>query len=269
MLALPAAAGAQQVPADLARERDEYARWLATAATSPYAAQALLPVGAGISLGPADADVVLPGTVRAEISERNGALTLERGGARTPLARGRLATLDGPYRVLAAGLPGRTTVTVFGTPRTAPAPTYHPYSAEAALRVSLVPPPAARSVALLGPDGTELRAAEAGTVTATWRGQTLRLTVRRLPGATEDESELQVFFRDRTSARGSYDGGRFVELLPQPDGTYLLDFNRARSPFCAYSSVFPCPAPWPGNTLEIEVAAGERYEPKRPAAPGT
>jgi len=268
-LALPVAAGAQQVPADLARERDEYARWLATAATSPYAAQALLPVGAGISLGPADADVVLPGAARAVISEKNGALTLERGGARTPLARGRLATLDGPYRVLAAGLPGRTAVTVFGPPRKAPAPTYHPYAADAAMRVSLVPPPAARSVALLGPDGTELRAAEAGTVTATWRGQALRLTVRRLPGATEDESELQVFFRDRTSARGSYDGGRFVELLPQPDGTFLLDFNRARNPFCAYSSVFPCPAPWPGNTLDIEVAAGERYEPKRPAAPGT
>jgi uncharacterized protein (DUF1684 family) len=90
-----------------------------------------------------------------------------------------------------------------------------------------------------------------------------------LPGATEDESELLVFFRDRTSARGSYDGGRFVELLPRPDGTYLLDFNRARNPFCAYSSVFPCPAPWPGNTLDAEVAAGERYAPKRPTAPGT
>jgi uncharacterized protein (DUF1684 family) len=106
-------------------------------------------------------------------------------------------------------------------------------------------------------------------VSATWRGQPLRLTVRRLPGVTEDESELQVFFRDRTSGRGSYDGGRFVELLPQPDGTYLLDFNRARNPFCAYSSVYPCPAPWPGNTLDAEVTAGERYERKPPTAPGT
>jgi hypothetical protein len=268
-LAFPASVPAQQVPADLARERAEYARWLATAATSPYAAQALLPVGTGISLGAADADVVLPGAGRAVITEKNGALTLERGDARTPLGRGRLAPLGGPYRVLAAGLPGRTVVTVFGPLRQAPPPAYHPYAADASLRVTLVPPPAARTVALLGPDGTELRAAEAGAVSATWRGQPLRLTVRRLPGATDDESELLVFFRDRTSARGSYDGGRFVELEPEPDGAYRLDFNRARNPFCAYSSVFPCPAPWPGNTLDAEVAAGERYEPKRPAAPGS
>jgi hypothetical protein len=267
--ALPRGGRAQQVPAELARERNEYARWLATAPTSPYAAQALLPVGTGITLGAEDADVVLPGVPRSAISEKNGALTLEREAARTALVRGRLAPLSGPYHVLAAGLPGRTVVTVFGAPRDAKPPTYFPYAADAALEVSLTPPASARLVPLLGPDGTEVRAAEAGTVSATWRGRPLRLTVRRLPGATEDESELQVFFRDRTSARGSYDGGRFVELVPQPDGTYLLDFNRARNPFCGYSTVFPCPAPWPGNTLDIEVAAGERYERKQPAAPDT
>ena len=268
-LAAPGSSGAEQVPAELARERDEYARWLLTAPTSPHAAQALLPVGTGISLGAGDADVVLPGAGRGTISEKNGALTLEREGTRTPLVRGRLATLGGPYRVLAAGLPGRTVVTVFGATRDAKPPTYFPYAADAALKVTLAPPTAERIVPLLGPEGTEVRAAEAGTVTATWRGRPVRLTVRRLPGATPDESELQVFFRDQTSARGSYDGGRFIELLPQPDGTFLLDFNRARNPFCAYSSVFPCPAPWPGNTLDVEVAAGERYEPKQPSAPGT
>ena len=92
--------------------------------------------------------------------------------------------------------------------------------------------------------------------------------MRRFPGANPDESELQVFFRDGTSARGSYDGGRFVELVPAGDGSFVLDFNRARNPFCAYSSVFSCPAPWSGNTLEMDVAAGERYEKKVPAAPG-
>ena len=266
---LPVTAGAQQVPADLARERGEYARWLATAATSPYAAQALLPVGTGISLGPSDADVVLPGASRALISEKSGALTLERGGARTPLARGRLVPLDGPYRVLAAGLPGRTAVTVFGPLRDAPPPTYHPYAADASLRVTLVPPPAARTVALLGPDGTELRAAEAGTVSATWRGQPLRLTVRRLPGATEDESELQVFFRDRTSARGSYDGGRFVELLPQPDGTLPARLQSRPQPVLRLQQRVPVPRAVARQHARRRVAAGERYEPRRPEAPGT
>jgi hypothetical protein len=43
-------------------------------------------------------------------------------------------------------------------------------------------------------------------------------------------------------------------------GRYRLDFNRARNPFCAYSSAYPCPAPWAGNTIPAPVMAGERYE---------
>jgi hypothetical protein len=213
--------------------------------------------------------VVLAGLPRTTITEQGGTLVLERGGTRTPLPRGRVTALDRTWRVLPTGAPGRTVVTVFGSPRPAKTPLYFPYAPDASLRVTLVPPAAPRSVALLGPDGAQVVGAEAGTVSATWRGQPIRLTVRRLPGATPDESELLVFFRDRTSTRGSYDGGRFVELVPAGDGQWVLDFNRARNPFCAYSTVFPCPAPWPGNTLDVEVAAGERYERKLPAAPGT
>jgi uncharacterized protein (DUF1684 family) len=50
-----------------------------------------------------------------------------------------------------------------------------------------------------------------------------------------------------------------VSLAPLGNGKFLLDFNRARNPFCAYSSVFPCPAPWPGNTIAARVEAGETY----------
>jgi uncharacterized protein (DUF1684 family) len=82
--------------------------------------------------------------------------------------------------------------------------------------------------------------------------------VRRLPGDA-DETDLQIYFRDATSGQGSYPAGRFVSLTPLRDGRYLVDFNRARNPFCAYSSVYPCPAPWPGNSLSVAVRGGERY----------
>jgi len=42
----------------------------------------------------------------------------------------------------------------------------------------------------------------------------------------------------------------------------VLDFNRARNPSCAYNTVFPCPAPWPGNALRRPIRAGERYKAK-------
>ena len=51
------------------------------------------------------------------------------------------------------------------------------------------------------------------------------------------------------------------------DGQYRLDFNRARNPFCAYSSAYPCPAPWRGNVIPARIAAGERYSGGGLAAP--
>ena len=121
-------------------------------------------------------------------------------------------------------------------------------------------PPAKRgSVVLLAPEGSEVEADEAGSVTVDRFGAAATLRVRRFPGTTDDETELEIYFRDGTSGQGSYPAGRFVSLQPLVNGKYLLDFNRARNPFCAYSSVFPCPAPWAGNTITGRVEAGETY----------
>ena len=30
-------------------------------------------------------------------------------------------------------------------------------------------------------------------------------------------------------------------------------------PFCAYNSIYPCPAPWRGNTIPAPIRGGERY----------
>jgi uncharacterized protein len=123
----------------------------------------------------------------------------------------------------------------------------------------LAPPDRPGRVRVLALDGVETEAVEAGTVSVPIGGRLVRLVVRRIPTASEDESELEIYFRDATNGEGTYPAGRFVPLVPLPDGRYRLDFNRARNPFCAYSSAFPCPAPWRGNTIEAKVEAGERY----------
>jgi uncharacterized protein (DUF1684 family) len=87
----------------------------------------------------------------------------------------------------------------------------------------------------------------------------IRLRVLRIPSPGSDESELTIFFRDGSNAAGSYPAGRFVELIPIDSARYRLDFNRARNPFCAYNTVYPCPAPWRGNTIPVPIRAGERY----------
>jgi len=248
---------AAQTPADIVQERDAYARWLSSGRTSPFAAIARAPVGTGVRLGPGDADVPLDGIAEQRITERAGRVTLESGGATRVLPRARPLPL-GAYTLVASGEPGRTVISIFGPVRAGRPPTYFPYDSSLVLTVALEPPRRPGTVRLLAVDGSEVEAAEAGTVGIAAGGTTTRLTVRRIPGE-DDESDVEIYFRDPTNGRGTYPAGRFVSVTPLPDGRYRIDFNRARNPFCAYGSVYPCPAPWPGNSLPAPVAAGERY----------
>ncbi|HXE56600.1 MAG TPA: DUF1684 domain-containing protein [Gemmatimonadales bacterium] len=258
LLAVPLRPLPAQSPPDLERERREFALWLRSAPVSPYAAVARIPVGTGVTLGPADADVPLPRAPLARVTESRGALTLEAGGSRLPLPRHR-ATPLGPYRLRPSGPPGRTVLTVFEPGREAKAPSYYPYAADLVFSGPLTPATERRTHRVLALDGGEVEAVEVGTVTIPLGGGA-RLRVYRIPDPSSEETELVIYFRDRTNGAGTYPAGRFVSLMPLPDGRYRLDFNRARNPFCAYSSIYPCPAPWPGNGVDAEVRAGERYE---------
>jgi hypothetical protein len=241
------------------RERKEYARWLTSAPTSPLGAVALTPVGRGIEIGPQRSDVPLEGLPLHRVTEERGRLTLSGPHGNRPLVRGRPVTIAG-YTLLAAGPPGRTTLAVHRPPPTdAKTASWYPLDPGASFVVSLTPPPVSATVRVLAVDGTEVEAVEAGSVTVTLGGTPTPLLVRRMPAATPEESELEVYFRDRTNGKGTYPAGRFVALVPSNGGSYLLDFNRARNPFCAYSSVYPCPAPWRGNSIPAGIEAGERY----------
>jgi uncharacterized protein len=68
-----------------------------------------------------------------------------------------------------------------------------------------------------------------------------------------------VPFRDATSGHETYGAGRYLDLPYDPAATdYLLDFNWAYNPSCAYSPAYDCPYPPPGNRLDVRVEAGER-----------
>ena len=71
-------------------------------------------------------------------------------------------------------------------------------------------------------------------------------------------------FRDATSGRETYGGGRYVldtvkgADLGSESGRLVLDFNFAYNPSCAYDPGWVCPLAPPANTLPAAVAAGER-----------
>ena len=249
-----------QVPGELARERAEFARWLSEAPTSPFRALVQHPMAPRITLGPADADVPLPGLDRYALEENNGRVSLIAASGPQPVARDRVTPLGTAYQMLVSGPPGRSVVTVFGAePRSLKLPAYYPYAMAWRFTVRLDPVTTARPAPLLGSDGTEVDATEAGTIRFTLQGTPVRLRVFRVPTAGGEESELEIYFRDGTNDHGTYPAGRFVNLVPTGDGRYVLDLNRARNPFCAYSTVYACPAPWRGNVLPVAVTTGEKY----------
>ncbi len=257
---------ASQTPADLTRERDAFAGWLRSAAISPFAALVREPIGEGLTLGPGDADIPLTGLKPHRVLERHGLVTLESPSDARPTPRGRPIRI-GDYTLVVDGPADRGVLTVFGPLRARATPQYFPYQRGLVYEGGLRPPEHSGQVRILALDGTEVDASEAGSIDLPVGGMKARLRVLRIPLGAGEESDLEIFFRDGTNGQETYPAGRFVSLLPLGGGRYRLDFNRARNPFCAYNSAYPCPAPWKGNTIAAPIRAGERYAGEGLSAP--
>ncbi len=69
-------------------------------------------------------------------------------------------------------------------------------------------------------------------------------------------------FTDLSNGRGSYGGGRYLDLRIPPKGIAVitLDFNRAYNPSCAYNHAYSCPVPPAENRLAVAVPVGVRSE---------
>ena len=65
-------------------------------------------------------------------------------------------------------------------------------------------------------------------------------------------------FRDGTSGRETYGAGRHLDIRVEANGSYVLDFNFAYNPYCAYSDAYSCPLPPAENWLPVRIEAGER-----------
>ena len=91
-----------------------------------------------------------------------------------------------------------------------------------------------------------------------------RLTAYELEGAHSD-GRLFLPFLDATSGSETYGAGRYLDLEPDEDGTYAIDFNLAYHPSCVYASHFSCPLTPAENRLPVRIEAGERLPEGDPA----
>ena len=83
---------------------------------------------------------------------------------------------------------------------------------------------------------------------------------QELMGIKEYVDYLFIPFTDLTTGEESYENGRYIEMkTAELEGdTYILDFNKAYNPYCAYvSNVYNCPIPPRENDLPVAIRAGE------------
>ena len=98
-------------------------------------------------------------------------------------------------------------------------------------------------------------------------GQLRHLQVYRMADEQKSFDDVPLFvpFKDATAGSDTYPGGRYLELQGRPGGPYVLDFNRAYNPYCAYGGPYGCPLTPAENRLTLRIEAGERgYEKAEP-----
>jgi uncharacterized protein (DUF1684 family) len=66
-------------------------------------------------------------------------------------------------------------------------------------------------------------------------------------------------FRDSTSVKETYGGGRYIDLTIPHGDTIVINFNKAYHPYCAYTEGYNCPVPPRENYLPIKIEAGVKF----------
>jgi hypothetical protein len=138
-----------------------------------------------------------------------------------------------------------------------PFPVWFDPEPSARVEATLQPEPPREEI-ILSTRGNKRRALRLGKLRFTLLGRELSLTALRLLEPGTREQSVSIFFRDQTTGHETYPVGRYVDAEPLPDGRYVLDFNRAYNPSCAFSPLYNCPIPPRENVLEVAVRAGER-----------
>ncbi|MBO1269713.1 DUF1684 domain-containing protein [Arthrobacter cavernae] len=80
----------------------------------------------------------------------------------------------------------------------------------------------------------------------------------RLHAEAEKLGALNVTFHDETNGNTTDDWRKVVVPRPRPDGSVVLDFNRAINYPSAFTPYGTCPMPVKGNSIDVFVEAGEK-----------
>jgi len=90
-------------------------------------------------------------------------------------------------------------------------------------------------------------------------GKTHQLQIFKiLRDKPQQSNYLFLGFTDITSNEETHGGGRYINLELNEENFYLVDFNYAYNPYCAYNPKYSCAIPTRENHLQLAIEAGEK-----------
>ena len=87
----------------------------------------------------------------------------------------------------------------------------------------------------------------------TVEGQEAELTMY-----VDDDGGFFLPFVDGLAGTETYAAGRYLEPEPLGEGKFVVDFNLAYNPYCAYNERWSCPVTPYENRLNVPIRAGEK-----------
>jgi len=74
----------------------------------------------------------------------------------------------------------------------------------------------------------------------------------------QNENGYFLPFVDSLAGKETYPAGRYLEPESLPGNRFLVDFNLAYNPYCAYNEMWSCPITPAENRLKVPIRAGEK-----------
>jgi uncharacterized protein (DUF1684 family) len=122
------------------------------------------------------------------------------------------------------------------------------------MRLEVIPEPASQGepVEMQTSTGDLQVYTRLGRFAFTVNGQRAELTIFQSPNG------LFLPFVDALAGEETYPAGRYLDPEPLPRGRFLVDFNLAYNPYCAYNEQWSCPLTPFENRLAVPIQAGEK-----------
>ena len=137
---------------------------------------------------------------------------------------------------------------------------YYPYDVSFRFRGAVKRYNQPDSITVLGTREGDLRPAlQFGYFEFKKDGKKQRLEIIKiLPRRPGGSAHLFLGFWDATSEVDTYGGGRYVDIEENDQDRYVIDFNYAYNPYCAYNERYSCAIPPLENRLEVALTCGEK-----------